>query len=243
VRAYEIEARDLREQARLIKERLLKADSGEAIVMELARLQAQLAHLVKVLGSLESRQQTLELALSAREILVAETHLDYRLPHSLTIEADHLLNPEDGFYNLEHDGRGRPYRWTGPGKAFRFTLYIDRSVPRRATAAFFSALDPAVFGAVQCYVDQKPVKAFYHFEGETHRIGVDIPVRPADAGVRTTITFMLPEVRSPRDLDPSNNDARLLGLAFASLNVAPIEGSEAAPAGEAPPLRSIGGGA
>jgi hypothetical protein len=245
VRANEIDAKDLREQARLIKERLLKADAGEAIVMELARLQAQLAHLQKALGSMETRQQTLELALSAKEILVAETHLDYRLPHTLGIEADHLLNPEDGFYNLEHDGRGRPYRWTGPGRAFRFTLYIDRSAPHRVTAAFFSALDPTVFGAVQCYVDQKPVKTAYAFEGETHRICADIPARPADAGVRTTVTFMLPEVRSPRDLDPKSNDARLLGLAFSSLSVSPIESTESSPQpahDEAPSLRSIKGG-
>src|ERR1700733_12839398 len=68
-------------------------------------------------------------AFAERINLLQEKQSGRRLPTSARIEASHSLSSEDGFYHLEYEQNGRPYRWTGPSPEFAFRLYVDRTVP------------------------------------------------------------------------------------------------------------------
>src|SRR5215472_13629702 len=44
----------------------------------------------------------------------ASNSASLRLPTQLEIRAGQLLEPQQGFYDLEYDPNGTPFRWTGP---------------------------------------------------------------------------------------------------------------------------------
>jgi hypothetical protein len=217
-----IDARELKAKAQEIKERLLKADPAEGLITEMAFLHDSVARLQATLKTLERQQRTLEAALAARDVFVQpDPRAAYSLPQQLVIEADHLLDPEDGFYSLEHSAKGQPFRWTGPETSFTFNVYVDRSEPRPVEALFLNSIVPDMFQVTQCFVDQEHVETRYVFEDGLNKIYAEIPARAHPDTTRTAVTFVLPEVRSARDSDPASSDTRPLGVAFHRLTIAP----------------------
>ena len=216
-------ARDRESLMKLIqglKNRLLAEEPVESILTELARLEASIAALRGKFERLDAKFRMLQAALLERDILVATGEAISELPNEQVIGADHLLDAADGFYGLEHDPEGRPFRWTGPTLQFRFTLYVDRTAPRRLEVSFLWACDPEMFPAIQCFVDRKALPVRYTNDGATHRLIVDVSARTtADPGA-TTVICVLPKVISAKQMDPKSQDNRTLGVAFRELRIA-----------------------
>jgi len=99
---------------------------GEELVQELtdeiASLHRELAALKSEVAALTDFRSSRGLVLEPPTAMVPPS-----LPQSVTIEADHMLRPHDGFYGVEHTSDGTPFRWTGPSVQFCFTVYVDRS--------------------------------------------------------------------------------------------------------------------
>jgi hypothetical protein len=157
------------------------------------------------------------------------------LPDSITIDAIHPA-AETGFYFVEYEASGRPFRWSGPSRDFSFTLKIDRSAPLRLRLHLIALIDPNLQSDLLFLVD-----------------GVSVPIRvaaqeegwfdyeatiPAGTGMRETHLV----VAVPCVLQPDNpEDTRLLGVAFRELRIFPVEEASVAetPLPIAPPQDSV----
>ena len=62
------------------------------------------------------------------------------LPHSVTIDAIHPA-ADNGFYDIEYEESGWPFRWSGPSRDFSFDLKIDRSAPLRLRIHLIAMID------------------------------------------------------------------------------------------------------
>ena len=79
----------------------------DSLVERLAMQQLALADLRRETASLRA-------ALKLRDVLLPEAHAVHAPAQRYRIVAAMPLRLEDGFYPLEYDGEGQPFRWTGP---------------------------------------------------------------------------------------------------------------------------------
>ena len=138
---------------------------------------------------------------------------------TLHISAEAPFDSTAGLHNLEHDGSGTPFRWTGPTPQLKFEVEIDRSATCRGTFRLLKSghITRAYLKAVQIYVDSKPVP----FEAETADIvslEFELPQRTGNLAV-TSIILECP-VWSPSDSGGSA-DTRRLGVPFVDLLLEP----------------------
>ena len=75
------------------------------------------------------------------------------MPPSVIIDAAFSLSVECGFYYLEYDENGTPYRWTGPEPSFFFEVLVDRKAPANLRMHYSHIHSKEVEQFVQCYVD------------------------------------------------------------------------------------------
>lgn len=139
------------------------------------------------------------------------------LSRSVYVDAAVSLRTEDGFYAVEYDAKGTPYRWTGPEPTFYFELQIDRSLPCALTMRFLQVFMRASReGIVRCFVDGQGIDAKTRAIDGEFELRATLPPRKVPGG--TVVSFVCPEVKSPRDVNKSQ-DPRPLGLAFRWLEV------------------------
>lgn len=124
-------ALQLKALTREIREDLGQHNVLDALARELAASRLELAELREQLLAVRRQVDTVALVQKGRDILLPQARLDYAGRRELVVEAGMPMAPDHGFHNLESDGVGNAFRWTGPTPAFHFDTHLDRSVPLR----------------------------------------------------------------------------------------------------------------
>jgi hypothetical protein len=153
-----------------------------------------------------------------RIVASAETQTIASMPRSVVIDAAFSLSVESGFYYLEYDVRGVPYRWTGPDPSFFFEVFVDRQAAATVRLRYSQIYSQEVGQPIQCYVDGEEIETTaIDVDGEFEVFGI-LPSRDSIGG--TVLSFICPGVSSPSTVEQSHDD-RQLGLAFRWLRIDP----------------------
>ena len=197
----------------------LDRSNPEALLKSIAE---ELAGLHQAHRSLLARMHALEVTETFYDQIAAEQRqLAFEsLPRSVTVDAAFSLATDSGFYHIEYDERGAPYRWTGPEPTFTVEVMVDRAVPAKLRMHYIHVHSRDADHTVQCYVDGEPLKTvMFRSDGEFEVHG-ELPARDVAGG--TVLTFVSPGV-SPAGIFDESQDIRQLGLAFRWLRIDPIE--------------------
>jgi hypothetical protein len=126
----------------------------------LTSLAAELALVHQANQALLARIAAIETFQSISDrVLESDSSASVELAKSITVDAGFSLSAENGFYDLEYDSNGGPYRWTGPEPAFYFELLLDRSSPAVLTLRFMTIfMHPSPEKILRCLVDGQPVE-------------------------------------------------------------------------------------
>jgi hypothetical protein len=160
------------------------------------------------MNALEITQSTYDQMISSGEPAALQA-----MPQATVIDASFSLSAEAGFYHLEYDSRGAPYRWTGPEPTFLFELFIDRRLPAAIRMRFSQATFTHAQRTVRCYVDGHEIAtALVEVDGEFEVRGM-LPPRDLVGG--SVVSFVCPSVSAP----DGQQDIRRLGLVFRWLRI------------------------
>ncbi len=185
---------------------------GEELVQELtdeiASLHRELAALKSEVAALADFRSSRGLVLEPPTAMALPS-----LPQRVTIEADHMLRPHDGFYGVEHTSDGTPFRWTGPSVQFCFNVYVDRSNGADLRLFALTSIDFEVQKKIVLIADGETLPVTVEPDGGGFAVTAFLPAR-ADQGA-TGLVFVLPVVLTP----PGGADGRALGLAFGHLSI------------------------
>jgi hypothetical protein len=140
------------------------------------------------------------------------------LPTRLDIHAAQLLEQQQGFYELEYDDEGVPFRWTGPRRHFSFRVNVDRRRPLAIELDIKWLVDEARQRDLSLLFDGNLLPFHLRRGGAGYHGRALLP--PADRQATTTLTFVVPIT-----LQPSAADTCKLGIAFRKLTIRPA-GSE-----------------
>jgi hypothetical protein len=195
----------------------LDRSSPDALLNSIAE---QLLRLHQALNRVAAKMHALEITQATYDQMVAsaETVSLAAMPRVAVVDASFSLSREAGFYQLEYDSQGVPYRWTGPEPTFLFELFVDRKAPATIRMRFSKSSFDAARHKVGCYVDGHEVATVrVEIDGEFEVRGM-LPPRELVGG--TVVSFVCPSVSAP----DGHQDIRLLGLVFRWLRIeeAPI---------------------
>jgi hypothetical protein len=121
----------LKSLAREIRDELGEHNVLDALARELAAGRLAMAQLSDEVAALRREMAAIKLVQQARDILLPQAREQYAGRRKLVVEAGMPMPADRGFYGLERDGVGNPFRWTGPQAAFHFDFHLDRTVPLR----------------------------------------------------------------------------------------------------------------
>jgi hypothetical protein len=186
-----------------------------SIADELFRVHRAYQALAARMHALEITQATYDQMISSGEPAPLQT-----MPQATVIDASFSLSSEAGFYHLEYDSMGVPYRWTGPEPTFLFELFIDRQLPAAIKLRFSQATFAHAQRAVRCYVDGHEITtALLEVDGEFEVHGM-LPPRDLVGG--SVVSFVCPSVSAPQ-----GQDIRQLGLVFRWLRIEAVPAAAA----------------
>lgn len=166
--------------------------------------------------------------LEVRDIVLsdAEKLPDFQGVSSLLINADMPMEGRRGFYELEFNSIGTPYRWTGPDTAFSFRLLLDRSQDLVLRLTGVNTLDDLNREAMKCSVNRVPVEfelepASVHGDESVFVFSGILPALTDEQKHNSSslVEFIVPSVVRPSDLWEDNTDERYLGIAFKSFEI------------------------
>ncbi|MCP5433739.1 MAG: hypothetical protein H6923_10765 [Alphaproteobacteria bacterium] len=215
----------------------------ERLEKEFSELQgaAVLQHLLQEIAvlreALRRHERDLEVARAAlkmRDLILPSLdapELEAMFPERFEVLADAPVPGDQGFYPLEHDSKGLPMRWTGPGADFSFAIYVDRSRPLTVRLNILSSVAAENLKSISCFAEG-PIRLQTGGRGVGVTFEGTLPAREFPG--KTVLSFRVARVVSPSELDPSSTDIRPLGVAFHRLEVAPAAGAPAlaTPAGK-----------
>lgn len=186
-----------------------------------ARLIRELAELRVAIGRIEARQELLSDVLAAGSLAEESSAaiLDADLPREIKISADHRLDADAGFYWLEHNGEGVPFRWTGPNTVFEFGLVLSRAAPMMIKIEMMATVDEKNIDEAQCFVDGKRVEVSSTCNETGAGFVLQCIAPPRSRPGLTALKVYTPYVRS------ASGDDRAIGVAFSSLSVQQAESS------------------
>lgn len=115
-----------------------------------------------------------------------------------------------------------PFRWTGPGNISSINLLIDRTVPLALEVSISRGITSEVLENLQLFIDRVPLSCEIKPSGCGYMIYSVLPIAKEYRKV-SVLRFVhgLP-LQSPRDLDASSNDDRLLGILVYSVRLYPV---------------------
>ena len=193
-----------------------RVDSGAAGVD--VALQARVATLEGEMRAMRAQVAALfELERFRDVVLVRHASYPAPPPPARRLDARDFVDAADGFHNLEYDGQGTAYRWTGPGHFTRARFHIDRSVPVAVALRLSSLGVHTDLDRITVDVDGT-VYPMRRLGGQGIALGAG-PVPPREEGGLTELFFHIPRLFSPSDT--GFNDERKLGVAVLSIEVAP----------------------
>ncbi|WP_294534116.1 hypothetical protein [uncultured Rhodoblastus sp.] len=183
--------------------------SSDALLQSIAR---ELLRLDEANALLQARLSAMEslLALSDRIAASQEPEFAAPYPDKIAIDAADSFLGALGFYELEHDMDGLPFRWSGPDRQFSFQLFVNRQEPCYFDLTFGQFFAEAPIDRLQCRVDGENVELSLEGARGRYQASGVLPPRKDRGG--TLLTFVCPEMASPESLGYA--DRRLLGLTF-----------------------------
>jgi hypothetical protein len=144
-------------------------------------------------------------------------------PRTFSCTAAEIRDGHPGFYSLERDDNGVPFRWTGGQPSFSFSVPIDRRAPIELEMRVIAVIDLR---------RQSPLRL--ELDGAEHRLEIKragnhlagrLLIPPRAAAGLSRLTFTVPVL-----LRPKGADRRELGIAFSELHLRPA--AAMVPAGE-----------
>ena len=142
----------------------------------------------------------------------------------LEIDAEFPLPTEQGFYPLEYNNNGVPFRWTGPGAFFYFDVFVQRQQKSKLELQVINTILDKNVDNLRCFVDNVEVSLSHHRAKKLYSFQGVIPAFPSSGSSR--ISFLIPNPVKTSDVYPETGDNRVVGVAFSKLIVQPDEGSE-----------------
>jgi hypothetical protein len=190
-----------------------------SLAAEIVRLNREQADLAARLLAVERLQSVADRLLPAD----AGQSASDELPKDVLIDATHSLLDGTGFYPLEFDATGVPYRWTGPDAQFSLPLFIDRQHGGKFKLYFSRFAAQVSPSFMRCLVDGKPADITVHKLATGFELSGDL--LPRHDGGASVLSFTVPATASPAQLGQSN-DTRQLGLCFQKLTVQAVGAPE-----------------
>lgn len=214
----------LKSLAREIRDELGEHNVLDALARELATSRLAMAQLTDELAGLRREMDAIKLVQQARDILLPQAREQYAGRRKLVIEAGMPMPADRGFYGLERDGVGNPFRWTGPNPSFHFDFHLDRTVPLRFM------LQMPLWGAEHAQglraTSDEMVLPLQRRAG--HRVlDFEGVLMPREALGVTRLTFVASHL-STVPADAEETATRQLGVPFLRLSVAEISDAELA---------------
>lgn len=178
-----------------------------------------LMSLVEELVLLQESHRDLQARITAMEVfqgigdrvLTDSTKVRFDLPTAVTIDGAFSLSSKNGFYGVEYDHTGGPYRWTGPDPTFHFEVMVDRKQKLDLRLRYSQLFVHLPDTSVRCFVDGIEVEGKTIVVDREFELRALIPEREKFGA--TVLTFVCPGVQSPMEAGMSD-DMRKLGLAF-----------------------------
>ena len=140
-----------------------------------------------------------------------------KLVDELVITADFPLSADNGFYELEYDQQGKTMRWTGLSNSFFFDLCFDQIKEKELVLEVLSPLSEQNLQEMQCFINNSETKLSISKEQVPFQVTALIPANSKIAN--TKISFVVPELIKPCDIDPEQKDTRNLGVVFYRLSI------------------------
>jgi hypothetical protein len=214
----------LKSLAREIRDELGEHNVLDALARELATSRLAMAQLTDELAGLRREMDAIKLVQQARDILLPQAREQYAGRRKLVIEAGMPMPADRGFYGLERDGVGNPFRWTGPNPSFHFDFHLDRTVPLRFM------LQMPLWGAEHAQglraTSDEMVLPLQRRAG--HRVlDFEGVLMPREALGVTRLTFVASHL-STVPADAEETATRQLGVPFLRLSVSEISDAELA---------------
>lgn len=212
----------LKALAREIRDELGENNVLDALARELAAQRLAQAELEQELAVLERELEAVRLVQKSRDILLPQARAQYAGRRKAAIEAGMPMPADRGFYGLERDGVGNPFRWTGPTPSFHFDVHLDRTVPLRFVlqmpmwgAEHANGLR-AVSDDMTLPLLRRPGNRVLDFEGM---------LLPREALGVTRLTFIADHV-STVAAESEDHAARQLGVPFLRLTISEASQTE-----------------
>jgi hypothetical protein len=211
----------LKALAREIRDELGEHNVLDALAREFAAGRLAIAELTQEMAGLKRELEAIRLVQKSRDILLPQARNQYAGRRKAVVEAGMPMPADHGFYALERDGVGNPFRWTGPGQAFHFDFHLDRSVPLRFILQMplwggdHAAGLRAISDEMTLPLVRRAGNRVLDFEGV---------LMPREALGVTRLTFVAERVSTVTS-DTDENPTRQLGVPFLRLTV--NEASEA----------------
>jgi hypothetical protein len=187
---------------------------AEKLCDKLAELRAEVAELRELSRSCKELLLMRDEALSGLQISSLSAHSHKKV----TVDARFPLREEDGFYELEYDGTGKHYRWTGPQNYFRFSLMLQRTTDLSGEITIPSAALPENLQRLSCFVDGDELPLVAQ-PGTKHVFHFMLPANPEIT--ITQLYFFVGQVIRPCDYLPNSSDTRKLGVTFRQIKIFP----------------------
>lgn len=134
----------------------------------------------------------------------------------LAIGADTVSPFSLGFYQREYDAADRAYRWTGRGNFFELRIRLNRSFAWDFSMELQQNAHVDI-GRLRGYVDY--IEIPLEVSASDAVVRGAIPARPF--GRQAVLTFLLPNLFVPNQINPESGDTRTLGLVFYELRAVP----------------------
>ena len=186
----------------------------KSIAKELVRLGQANVLLEARLAAMESLQAIADRIAAGEEGDVASHY-----PSHVSIDAANSYLGALGFYEVEHDHNGVPYRWSGPERQFSFQIFVDRRESARFTLKFGQIYANAPLEGLLCFADGERVELTVKRVAAGHEAKGLLPLRKDSGG--SVLTFLCPATESPEERGFA--DRRQLGISFRVLTVEAME--------------------
>lgn len=201
--------------SRLISEK----SAAEVLSFEVAQLAERMDAQDREIRQLRSLVALQSAVLSAPEQVVTT------LPEKADLRADTFISDVKGFFGLEWNRDGAPYRWTGPERAALLDVYVARAQPVILNLVLLKMRSDGKDTQCRILVDGLPITAQVRVSGGYVLYRMNLP--PTTRGQKTQVCILSPELFCPRTDNPTSNDTRQLGVAFHRLvmNAASVSGA------------------
>ncbi len=205
-----------------VRSRIDEHRALDSLIREMARDRVTARALERELTQIRRELVGVRAFHDARDVMLPALGPAYEGRRSARIDAGMPLSPMLGLHSMERDGSGRPFRWTGPGRDFRFDVHLDRTVGVKFVLRLAFASDTRV-GTIRAHSDGIEIPLTRVTKARITELGGVLFPRTV-LGL-TRLEFSVDQTFRPQPAERATADERELGVAFREIEF--IEASEA----------------